>query len=451
MGARDDQKPTPNRIRVFDGQHGLYLDTMPGASPDGSWRRLVNAEFTETNNRTTGRGQGGMRKRGGIAASSANLGAPVVSVAGVPLPSEMDFSAVLMLAMNTAAGGTSGWKKSTDGTTFTDIAASTLPRAYQNRAWAGVNFDEERPSRCAIFRRSLYYPSNNYTEANPPNDPPPVALYAGDGRGYDVFDVPQNPLLAQTSYAVMDMIALNSAIYFVAFDQSGSARCFKFDPIAGILSVVGNPFAPASGSAMSLAWYQGRLWVGTYAIPGTAKGYIYSLNPFNREMDWTLERTSANNAGGYHQLIQYGDDLFACTDADAVGTAVIERRTAAGVWSTSFTAAAAGTSRFSGAIVFDDKLFVGWYKWSATTQSLIKVYNGSSWSTDKDIKADYALKAPGQPTVFDGALYWPVFDAADSISATNFLMKRTTGGVYSRPLTGVALQGTSSIWYPTPS
>lgn len=449
MSAKDDTPPSPNRKQVFDGTRGVYFDPVPAATPDGAWRRLVNAEFAETSPRTKGRAQGGMRKRGGIAAVSANLGGQIMASAGVPLPSELDFSAQLLVAMNTAAGAGSAWKSSTDGAVFTDVAATVLPRCYQNRAWAGVNFDEEKPPRASLYRRNLYYPSQNYAEANPPNDPPPLAMYAANSQGYDVLDIPKNTAITQEAYAITDTLGINGLIYLSIFDQSGRARVLRFDPRLGALTIVGAEFTTPSGSAMCLAWYLGRLWVGTYALPGTAKGYIYSIEP-NTESTWTLDRTSADNNGGYHQLVQYGDNLYACTDADAIGTALIEQRTPAGVWSTSFTAAAAGTSRFSGAIVFDGKLFVGWYKWSATTQALIKVYNGTVWTTDKDIKADYALKAPGQPIIFASELYWPVFDAADSISATNFLMKRTAGaGTWSRPLTGVALQGTAAIRYPT--
>lgn len=431
------------------GLRGVNLDLNDFQMPDGSWRRLVNGEFVSTGTRTRGTGQGGIRKRGGVAPwNDTALGGFVLAVAGVPLASEMDFNPRLILGCN--SGGSASWKVSTDGAAFTDLATTVLPRPYENRAWVGIAYTEQRPPRAANYRRNVYYPSNNYTEANPPNDPPPIAVYTGDGQGYDVVDLPKSLALSSQAIAITDMVTANGIVYLTAYDTDGRGRALALDPRTGALSQVGPDLLPPSGSAMCCEYYQGRLWVGTFAIPGTAKGYIYSIRP-GVDTAWTLERTSATNNGGYHQLIAFDDDLFAGTDADAVGTAVIERRTAAGVWSTSFTAASSGASRFSGAVVFDDKLFFGWYKGAATTASLIKMWNGSSWSTSLDIKATYALKAPGQPVVFEDAIYWPCFDSGTAGSQTNFCLKRTVGGVWSQVLTGAGLQGTAALYYPTPT
>lgn len=435
---------------VLLGQHGVYLDQNPFQMPDGSWRRLQNGEFAITGDRTRGRAAGGIRKRGSLQPWSEDLGAEITAIGAVPLPSEMDFDPQLLLSYSSAAGSGVSWRVSTDGAAFTDLPTTTLPRMYENHAWAGITFVDVKAARPAAYRRNIYYPSNSYTPANPPNDPPPISVYTGDGQGYDVVDVPKYSTATQQPIAITDMIAANNLIYFTLFDQDAKARVLSLDPRSGAITTIGPELTPPSGSGMSLAYYQGRLWLGTYTIPGTAKGYIYSIRP-GYDTAWTLERTGADHAGGYQQLIQYGVNLYALGDADASGTAIVEKRTPGGTWSTSLTAASSGLSRFAGAIVFGGNLYVGWWKPGATTAALIKKFDGTSWTTDLDIKSTYALKTPGVPVEFNGALYWPCYDGADAGSVTNFLLKRTSGGVWSQVLTGQALSGAAALWYPTPS
>jgi hypothetical protein len=69
------------------------------------------------------------------------------------------------------------------------------------------------------------------------------------------------------------------------------------------------------------------------------------------------------------------------------------------------------------------------------------------WATDLDVGGTYAIKPPGLPFLFRGDLYWPFLGADSSAgNTTGFLLKRTTGAVWSRPLNAVGIRGCLGQW-----
>jgi len=149
-------------------------------------------------------------------------------------------------------------------------------------------------------------------------------------------------------------------------------------------------------------------------------------------------------------LCPYNGQLYAATDADSSGTAIIQQRTSAGVWTTSLSAPATNVGFFCSLIVFDGNLYAGYYKGTPTTSTLIKKYDGTSWTTDKDVGVDIAALVPGKPFVFLDALYWPFYELTSESSLTCFLLKRTTGGVWSQVLSGVGIRGGLGQYTPAP-
>ncbi len=140
-------------------------------------------------------------------------------------------------------------------------------------------------------------------------------------------------------------------------------------------------------------------------------------------------------------LCEYNGNLYAASSSTAAGnTARVEQRTAAGVWSTSHSAADTGISYHCGLIVFDGDLYAAFFK--STVRCLIKKFDGTTWTTDKDVGVDFAtlVHAPGAPFLYGDDLYWP-FTALTAAGVTGFLLKRTPAGVWSQVLTGLSLRG----------
>jgi hypothetical protein len=71
------------------------------------------------------------------------------------------------------------------------------------------------------------------------------------------------------------------------------------------------------------------------------------------------------------------------------------------------------------------------------------VFDGTTWSIDKDINVVYTLTthAPLNPFVYRDELYWPFVAIGGVDNATGILFKRTTAGVWSKVLENRGLRG----------
>lgn len=281
-------------------------------------------------------------------------------------------------------------------------------------------------------------------------------LNLGEDPGYTfngpILGIPNNPLAVGPARWISDLWVNNGLIYIGVYDLGGVApdlngRVLSFDPETRTVEQIGKlPFGDGTGEnrkgfPFCLTSYLGQLWAGTYGVTAAGTlGNLYRILP-GVDDNWTLDKTALAASGYFMSLCEYNGNLYAASSSTAAGnTARIEQRTAAGVWSTSHSAADTGISYHCGLIVFEGLLFVAFFK--NGTRCLIKKFDGTTWSTDKDVGVDFATtaNAPGAPFLYGEDLYWP-FTALTAAGTTGFLLKRTPAGVWSRVLNGISVRG----------
>lgn len=436
------------KINVFNlGALGVDLVTSPIHMPDGAWRLLQNAEFS------TEESEGGVKKRGSLTKLNTDAAAgSILSAVNVPLPlSTVSYLVVALLDDDSGTPPT--WKRSLDGATFTDLFAADLPFYRQTWEATGTSDAYQLQSRTINFQRAFYYPGDNYVRYNDTDytNPPFMGSTTKD-VAYELLRVPPNPTdPTGAAVAIYDMLVTNGLIFFATEDSGGSGanlkgRVLAFNPANGVLTEIGNRFGDGTGENTAgfpncLALYQGSLYAGTYGRVGNNQGKVYRIQP-GVEDTWTLDKTLTLHNGYVQTMCAYQGVLYVGSDADSGGTAVVLARTASGSWSTSKTAPTAGVGQFKGLIVFDDTLFVAWKK---GTELLIYSFDGSTWTEDLDVATDYSFSGnPGDPIVFKGDLYWP-FASGDS---GGMVLKRTTAGVWSQPLSDEVITGVLGIVTP---
>ncbi len=433
------------------GDKGVQLTGTPLHTPDGGLLTAQNVAFIREF------GLGGIGSRGGMARLNGSAAAgSIVHVQNLPFAYPNDL--VLMVALN--AGETNTWKKSTDGTSYTNLTAADVEKVVGTQKMSGATINAQIifiPQRSASYKRRIYFAGDNYTFDV---TAPPMVMF--DGTLYqELFRLPPSPTQTGTVPRwISEMMTSNGLIYFCTFEPGGVApdhkgRVISFDPENGTLQLIGNRFGNGTGENTGgmpycLTSFLGSLWAGTMGISGNPAGKMYRILPGVEDV-WTLDYAGAADDGYYMSVLPFRGNLFAARSADTSGTPTVQKRTAAGVWSTSLTGAGVGQGYMGGLVEFNSELYV--CEFQSTARCLVKKYDGSSWTTDKDVGVDYSTlaHAPGQPFVFGGNLYWPFFDATSDVALTNFLLKRTTGGVWSKVLNNVGLRGALGMYRPDAS
>jgi hypothetical protein len=420
------------------GQLGLNIVASPLHLPDGSLTIAENVTFIRD------KGIGGLGSRYGLGPISGMtaLAGTVQALSNIPLTFPGDPSLMIALNSNTA----NSWRKSADGAAFTNLAAATLdrPEGFIIAGALGgvVNLSNFWLSQRPVGRGTLfYYAGDDYVAYNPPTlgSAPPLMAWNGT-TAWEVFRIPTNPTSPADSfcYQITDMLMANNVIYMSVWDPGGGAvdhkgRVMIFDPENGTLQLVGNRFGDDTGEnlagyPMTIAWYLGQLWAGTNTQGGGTAPLIYRIQP-GIDDTWTDDVAGAALGGGCVSLAVFNGNLYAGFATNDAGNAVVRQRTAAGTWTASLTVAG-NPSYMGGLIVFDDELYVCHFH--GGTACTIRKFDGSAWTTDKNVGTDINnTHAPGVPVVFQDALYWPFLAPTSDGGATGFLLKRTTGGVWS--------------------
>jgi hypothetical protein len=394
------------KINVYNlGTLGVDLVRSPLHIPDGAWRQAQNAEFPDDE------GEGGLKKRGSLTRlNTTALAGSIQSFTNVPLDTEAFGGAGIIpyrhLICASTAGVPNQWRASSDGTTYAAVAAITnfpdFPVVNNGRMTATVN-------------RKMYFTTTNGLTTN-------LRLYSWDGTTFVML----KDFGAISTVFNTDLFVANGVVYIATYDSGGLARIYAYRPSTGALSQVGNALSIAATASLAFAY--GRLFAGFNTTPGV----VYSIDP-DTELTWTLDETFAAGLTCY-QLITFNGVLYAGTLGDGVGTlSLILTRDAAGTWTTSFTGAT-DDGIFWGFCEFNSDLYVSWYDTVNVAQRIYRL-NAGAWAVNLDLVATFgenAAEMPGTPYVFDDALYYPYGSLA---AATGYTIKRTTGGVWSRPVT----------------
>jgi hypothetical protein len=436
------------------GEKGVNLVASPLHTPTGGLLSAQNVEFIRD------QGIGGIGSRGGLAALNANaLAGPVMAVANIPLvvpDVNPTVDANMIVACDT--GETETWKTTLNGTVYTDINGTTLSRMNSISKMPATPSAIPPAQRVALINKRLYFSGNEQGGGLTGAE----LISFADGEFERVFRVPGNPstTAALSCRWMSDLLVANGLLYFGIYDEGGVApnhkgRVLAFNPETFDLRQVGAyPFGNgatelAGGFPFCLGNYLGQIWAGTNGLSGAgALGRLYrTLDTI--DTSWTLDHTAVASSGYFTSLCEYNGDFYAATTAnDAAFSARVEKRTAAGVWSTSFTGPDTNTSYCSSLIVFDGNLYAAYFK--DTVRVLVKKFDGTTWTTDKDVGVDFGnlSAAPGMPFVAAGSLYWP-FTNLTAAGTTGFILKRTSAGSWSQVLTGVSLRGAIGAYYPT--
>ena len=436
----------PGKLNVYSlGEKGVNVVKSPIHLDDGE---LVSAQNVILNPEGE---TGGLQKRGGLSKlnSSALAGGAVKGIITVPLPDPGSTTTYLYAAQGTADANT--WYRTTDGATWTATTTPSSPQQNDKKPSSDVYY----ANLLVTLNGSLYYPSDAYTlDVTVPYDSgtaPPLMVwdYAQD---LEVLTVPYNPIgtTANVPRVILNMVQHRGNLYFSCHELGGTApnhrgRVFKLDPSTGTLTQVGNRFGGGTnenlgGMPYCLASYNGYLWTGTYGIGGSAAGLIYRIQPGIDET-WTLDHTTAVGAGYITSMVSYRGDLFASTMADAGSAALVLKRTA-GTWSTTRTGPTTTPGYYNALTVFNSTLFVCYVDIGAGSRTLVDSYDGTTWSNDLNVGTTYAVRDTGATITFGGNLYWAFCATGSGLgNSDGFVLKRTTGGVWTQPLASANVRG----------
>lgn len=431
----------PGKLNVYNlGELGVNTTVSPVHLKDGELTKGQNATYDPSG------GEGGLRKRFGMTKLNGTAAAGVIGgLISVPLPNPQTLVKTLYAGYGSADANT--WTKTTDGAVYTPGTTPASPIAVAKLPTGAYYFE-----RAATLNGKLYYPGDNYTLTT---DAPILCAYDGT-LDLEVLKVPYSAAASANANNILDMTVVNGMLAFSVYDTGGSApnhrgRVFMFMPSIGYLYQIGNRFGGASddntgGMPFTLCSYGGKLWAGTYGVSGAAQGKIYWIRPLTDDA-WTLDFTAASGQGWIMSLCGYRGQLYAGTSGDAGSSPLVKVRSSAGVWTTSDTGGGiTGTNGYyCSLIVFEDNLFACYYDLGGAGNVLIRKYNGSSWSTDLNVKTTYSAREPGQAFVFNGNLYVSFVGSAQCANADGFILKKAGNGSgtgsWTQPVSSINTRG----------
>lgn len=423
----------------MSGKLNIYKLGMGGVNLTKDPLHLSDDELTQSQNAEivpdagVG-GDGALSKRGGLAALTTTLSGSVLGMVGLPVLTT--YTRTLYVSRGTQNSST--FATTTDGTSYT---TTTSPLAHSVQSdWSDENGSRDA-HRMATFKNLIFYPGNNYTKST---DNPEIAVW-DNVTAQLVSRIQVGPSGNGVAYAITDMIVAGGKIYFGVHDPGGvganlAGRVMSYDPVTGkivqVLNAFGNNTGDMTGGYPSaLCMYQGQLWVGlngsatTDAIGKVVRAYV------DVDTIWTSD--VANLTSHVSSLAVYSGDLYAGTQSSVSANAKVYKRSAtAGTWAASFTSAAgaAGSAHCASLIVYGTNLYAIEYFSGVTDVVHIKKWDGSSWTTDRDVDSLDSLadppQLPGNGILYGSDLYYVLRSTTDS--GTDGFVLRLSGGVWTK-------------------
>lgn len=436
----------PGQIDVYDfGGGGVNLTKDPLELADNELLKSQNAELIRDIN--TG-GKASLSKRGGLTALNGSaLSGAITGI--IPVPLQSSFVRTLYAALGSATANT--WNKTTNGTvwvpTAVPLGATNTANTSSYDTMSTTPYGAAR--RMATFRTFIVYPGSNYVSdlSTPTNNTPIDMDEFSAGEGFELFKAQAGQSSSDGSYpfTVTDMLVANDTIYFALHDPINAGtlkgRVMSLDMITGEIAQIATGFGSATGlmtggAPTCMEWYQGKLWVGLSNGNGTANvGKVVWCYP-GIDTLWTVD--TATLKGYPTTLCAYNGDLYAGLYANASNGATVARRSAGtGSWADSDTTGGGGTNRgYSSAIVYNGNLYVALSFQTAADVQVIRKFDGTTWSTDRDVKAnDWGAQTDppgvGNAVVYNGELYY-CFVATSGSAADGFIIRKTAAGSWSR-------------------
>lgn len=363
------------KIDVYEWD-GVDLVSNPLQRAKGSLETAQNVEISRD------RGKEAIRKRAGLAAiNSSALNTPIRGAVNVPLPGVNQ-----KYIYTTTSGSWARTPVSSPGV----ITAFQAPDANLDPA-PNVYLETGLGAAVAITQPQVRRGKLLYCLQSAPAQSMPILLLAFDGANtYVITYFPDTTHETGGSGGSAATLFLHRSRLIVGvpiipidpFKATTVHRVYEAHPTTGNLRQIGSDFAGGE-HLVSGASYLGKMWIGTNR---STTGRIHSAAALDTAT-WAVERTAAANHVGYSCMAVYGGELFAGTAAKSGTAAIVEKRTAAGVWSTSLTGGdSAQNNYFQGFIVYQGALYA-FYTNADFSVAAIYRYNGSSWSTDLDLDA----------------------------------------------------------------
>lgn len=431
------------------GGGGVNLVKDPLELDDAEATQLQNAELIPDESKG---GEGSLSKRGGLQALTSALAGSILGMVALPL--QTTYVRELYVAFGDLATGTRTWKKTTDGTTFSD---TTLPLLHAtdekfktfSSGNAAMEYCQRRP---VSWRNTIIYNGDSYVEgtANPP-----LVAFSDGVAGYTWTSIPagSNSTTGAPPAVITDMIVANGVIYIAVIDPAYSGthkgRVLKLDPRTGVLQQVANAFGPgtgeqAGGAPIALCWFNGQLWAGLHnGNDGSSSGYVCRCYP-GADSVWTQDTAALD--GFPMGLVGFKGNLYVAMQGNKSTAGIAKRTTSTGAWANVDTFASGADGVAGALVVYSDTLYYTRYDNAGNHKCLIrKSSDGASWSTDLDIETTYTKTAgtdwfePVHAMVFGSDLFVS-FRASDHDDANGQLLK-LSGGSWSRALTDVNMQG----------
>jgi hypothetical protein len=224
------------------------------------------------------------------------------------------------------------------------------------------------------------------------------------------------------------LLAANGKLYIALWDNTAN-RMYEYTPTTGAVRQIGDTQADGAFTP-SIAWAYGSLFFAS-------SGKIYRITP-DLESTWTLDHTLADGQTVGHLEVYQGKLYLGCVGAGGLTKILV--RDSAGAWSLSTSEASTGL--YGRLAVFDSKLFASFVEPGAASK--IVVFDGSSWTTDEDLVATFTFdggERAGMAVTFKGDLYWAFGRPADYPTENGSLLKRVTGGTWTRQIANRCLTG----------
>lgn len=426
LGVNVDKDP----LQLEDGELASAQNVIPNPIGDGA---LVNRP--------------GLVKLNSVAAADTSTG--IIGGVGVPLP----FARRIYLAQ--FSGGGANWLTSTGAYATTATSATTPSEPVKSSKLTASFANAITSSNGATYGKNacnygntLIYASNNYTQGT---TAPTVFSYDGSMDRL-LFTVPTNPDAAVVSQAVMWLLVNNGVIYFSTHDtgDNGGAGASTYKGAVYQYTVSTNTITKLGATfttgylPYTLCWANDRLWAGTVTSAGEAgTGKVYWIRP-GVDSAWTLDKTFAADVFPT-TMLSFNGELYVGAYTVAGGSAIVQKRTTAGVWSTVDTAAGTvpiNENWYGGLIKFGTSLYVGFTE-VGVTASIIRKFDGTTWSSVKSSSAAviYNSSFTDNSVLFfwgiNGANTDAFVTSSDGTTWTSRITNITAGG--NRPGSGIGV------------
>lgn len=275
---------------------------------------------------------------------------------------------LVLVARNTHPGGVP-WKYSSDGgVTWTVTTALTANIADNDHS-------------CIVYNGRAFYAGEDDSIGQ-------ILCFDGSTE-FEFTRLPFGPSAATAGGTKTGAVGFAGGSFYISNGNATSVQIYSVDPNTGAAALVGGLLDATVEKVTDVTSHAGRVWICTQSVSGVGVSHIYSIRP-GIDTAWTTERTTTDMGGGkflqYNSLMPLAGILYAATASPAGFAAKIEKRSAAGTWSTELTSAdTTNLNYYDSLTVWNGVLYAQFAGGAVIT--IVKQVSAASWSTDKDMAA----------------------------------------------------------------